>query len=116
MLRIKPGAAVIQVCYLCAMKTHLGEQLLPWPSSLTPKPIPSYVLQVRNYSTNVFFFYRFERDSYEWVLPENSPDFPIPFFVYADDQDENGTANAEVRVRIRLVSYPNYYACFSLGA
>jgi hypothetical protein len=29
-------------------------------------------------------------------LPENSPDFPIPFFVYADDDDENGTQNAEV--------------------
>jgi hypothetical protein len=33
------------------------------------------------------------------VLPENSPDFPIPFFVYADDDDENGTANAEVSLR-----------------
>ncbi len=39
---------------------------------------------------------RFDRESYEWVLPENSPDFPIPFFVYADDEDENGTENAEV--------------------
>ena len=49
----------------------------------------------------VFFFA--DRDSYEWVLPENSPDFPIPFFVYADDDDENGTQNAEVRWLIVVV-------------
>jgi hypothetical protein len=41
-------------------------------------------------------FGRFDRDSYEWVLPENSPDFPVPFFVSAQDSDENGTNNAEV--------------------
>ena len=40
---------------------------------------------------------RFDRESYEWLLPENSPDFPVPFFVYADDADENGTENAEVQ-------------------
>ncbi len=45
---------------------------------------------------------RFDRESYEWVLPENSPDFPIPFFVYADDEDENGTENAEVSCCYKL--------------
>ena len=40
---------------------------------------------------------KFEQDSYETFLPENNDQFPSPFLVRADDKDENGTENAQIR-------------------
>ena len=42
----------------------------------------------------------FRQDSYETRIAENDDRFPSPFVVTADDKDENGTENAEVRYRI----------------
>ena len=42
----------------------------------------------------------FRRDSYESSIAENEDRFALPFVVSADDKDENGTENAEVRYRI----------------
>ena len=40
---------------------------------------------------------RFEQDAYRTFLPENNDQFPSPFLVRADDKDENGTENAQIR-------------------
>ena len=42
----------------------------------------------------------FRKDGYEATLEENSDAFPTPFVVEAEDSDENGTENAQIRYRI----------------
>ena len=56
------------------------------------------LIQLRDVNDNPPIF---KKQSYSAFLPENSAEFPgNGFFVSADDRDENGTENAEVRYRI----------------
>ncbi len=40
---------------------------------------------------------KFRQESYETSIAENEDRFAVPFVVTADDKDENGTENAQVR-------------------